>query len=143
MAARDVPAPLGWELQHIRNRRGGAPEGALLLPISYYLAGISIGNGTKNAAIYCAIGSGPCSVLLPALCSDQLFFIKELAEALEGKEAGNISAIVYTQITDVELECDGIYTCEYRTHKQSADRLLVVSGPILRGCDFRRPDLPL
>ena len=27
------------------------------LPISYYLARISIGNGTKNAAIYCAIGS--------------------------------------------------------------------------------------
>jgi hypothetical protein len=25
------------------------------LPISDYLAGISIGNGTKNAAIYCAI----------------------------------------------------------------------------------------
>ena len=27
------------------------------LPISHSLAGISIGNGTKNAAIYCAIGS--------------------------------------------------------------------------------------
>jgi hypothetical protein len=27
------------------------------LLISYYLAGISIGNGTKNAAIYCAIGT--------------------------------------------------------------------------------------
>jgi hypothetical protein len=35
--------------------------------------------------------------------------LKELAEALQGKQAGNISAIVYTQITDVELECDGIY----------------------------------
>ena len=28
------------------------------LPISYYLAGFSIGNGTKNAAIYFTIGSG-------------------------------------------------------------------------------------
>ena len=45
----------------------------------------------------------------------------ELAAAAQGKAAGNISAIVYTQITDVELECDGIFTYDRLSHYSAAD----------------------
>ena len=47
--------------------------------------------------------------------------LKELAAAAQGKAAGNISAIVYTQITDVELECDGIFTYDRLSHYSAAD----------------------
>ena len=47
--------------------------------------------------------------------------LKELAMIAEGKAAGNISAVVYTQITDVELECDGILTYDRVSHYEEAD----------------------
>ena len=45
--------------------------------------------------------------------------LKELDAAAEGK--GNISAIVYTQITDVELECDGMFTYDRISHYNEED----------------------
>ena len=49
-----------------------------MLPISYYLAGISIGNGTKNAAIYCAIGSGAHVILKLINLSERLLVFSAL-----------------------------------------------------------------
>jgi hypothetical protein len=45
----------------------------------------------------------------------------ELELISAGKAAGNISAVVYTQITDVELECDGIYTYDRVSHYDAED----------------------
>lgn len=47
--------------------------------------------------------------------------LRELALLTAGKAAGNISASVYTQITDVELECDGIYTYDRISHYDAGD----------------------
>ena len=68
------------------------------LPISDYLAGISIGNGTKNAAIYCAIGStdpfrGEWTDLMAQLIGRVSYLnpqqMKERLTKLEGKTEGN------------------------------------------------------
>ena len=47
--------------------------------------------------------------------------LKELGMIADGKAAGNISAVVYTQITDVELECDGIFTYDRVSHYNEED----------------------
>eukprot|EP01050_Picozoa_sp_SAG11_P015313 SAG11_NODE_1972_length_3980_cov_6.425921_2_plen_144_part_00 len=47
--------------------------------------------------------------------------LKELSQIAAGKAAGNISAVVYTQITDVELECDGIFTYDRISHYDAQD----------------------
>ena len=47
--------------------------------------------------------------------------LHELSMIADGKAAGNISAVVYTQITDVELECDGIFTYDRISHYNEAD----------------------
>ena len=47
--------------------------------------------------------------------------LHELGLIAQGKAAGNISAVVYTQITDVELECDGIYTYDRISHYDESD----------------------
>ena len=47
--------------------------------------------------------------------------LRELAQLADGKAAGNISAAVYTQITDVELECDGIFTYDRLSHYDAED----------------------
>jgi hypothetical protein len=39
----------------------------------------------------------------------------------EGKAAGNVSSVVYTQITDVELECDGYFTYDRISHFNAED----------------------
>lgn len=47
--------------------------------------------------------------------------LAELALIAAGKAAGNISAVVYTQITDIELECDGIFTYDRISHYNVVD----------------------
>eukprot|EP00729_Bicosta_minor_P016262 gene16262-17363_t len=48
-------------------------------------------------------------------------YLRELARARESFMVGNISAIVYTQITDVELECDGFLAYDRTPHFNDAD----------------------
>lgn len=40
--------------------------------------------------------------------------------------SGDISACVYTQITDVELECDGFYTYERLNKFSAADTVRIM-----------------
>jgi hypothetical protein len=47
--------------------------------------------------------------------------LSELEAIAKGKASGNISAVVYTQITDVELECDGIFTYDRISHYNDDD----------------------
>ena len=51
--------------------------------------------------------------------------LRELEVIAEGKASGNISAVVYTQITDVELECDGMYTYDRISHYDAADATMI------------------
>ena len=51
--------------------------------------------------------------------------LRELETIAEGKAAGNISAVVYTQITDVELECDGMYTYDRISHYDADDIAMI------------------
>lgn len=51
-----------------------------------------------------------------------LVLVNILANA---KAAGNISAAVYTQSTDVELECNGFHTYDRVCHYDDVDKLRI------------------
>ena len=48
-------------------------------------------------------------------------FLHELSLLAKGKAASNISAAVYTQITDIECECDGVFAYDRTPHYTPSD----------------------
>ena len=57
--------------------------------------------------------------------------MQELAKIATGKAQNLISAVVYTQITDVELECDGFFAYDRTPHFDAADTARIKAANLL------------